>query len=141
LTDGQNIGSNTRQNALQVTVKNGCKEVGLLARYTAPCCGELPPRTAVRTGSLLSAEFIRGGGVRSRRLAIHGYQGYPERRRVEHQSKQSGGNLRGGGVREQQWKEPIDSPARWRFTSSSFGRVTAQANTPRQVQFGLKLVW
>lgn len=26
-------------------------------------------------------------------------------------------------------------------TSSSFGRVTAQANTPRQVQFGLKLLW
>ena len=26
-------------------------------------------------------------------------------------------------------------------TSSSFGRVTAQANTPRQVQFGLKFMW
>jgi len=26
-------------------------------------------------------------------------------------------------------------------TSTSFGRVTAQANTPRQVQFGLKLIW
>jgi len=26
-------------------------------------------------------------------------------------------------------------------TSNSFGRVTAQANTPRQVQLGLKLVW
>jgi hypothetical protein len=26
-------------------------------------------------------------------------------------------------------------------TSSSFGRVTAQANTPRQVQFGLKFLW
>jgi hypothetical protein len=26
-------------------------------------------------------------------------------------------------------------------TSSSFGRVTAAANTPRQVQFGLKLMW
>ena len=26
-------------------------------------------------------------------------------------------------------------------TSSSFGRVTAQSNTPRQVQFGLKLMW
>jgi hypothetical protein len=26
-------------------------------------------------------------------------------------------------------------------TSSSFGRVSAQANAPRQVQFGLKLLW
>ena len=26
-------------------------------------------------------------------------------------------------------------------TSSSFGRVTAAANTPRQVQFGLKFLW
>jgi len=26
-------------------------------------------------------------------------------------------------------------------TNSAFGRVTAQANTPRQVQFGLKLLW
>jgi len=28
-----------------------------------------------------------------------------------------------------------------RVTSSSFGRITSQANNPRQVQFGLKLLW
>ena len=26
-------------------------------------------------------------------------------------------------------------------TSTSFGRVSAQANAPRQVQFGLKVLW
>jgi hypothetical protein len=26
-------------------------------------------------------------------------------------------------------------------TSSSFGQITSQANSPRQLQFGLKLLW
>ena len=39
------------------------------------------------------------------------------------------------------WNHPRFSGPNTSVTSSSFGVVTSQANSPRQIQFGLKLLW